>query len=330
MLNQCWNHHCTIWCWRSISTFDIDVSHQPGHLLSVASIIPPTHDASSICRPASRRSFRSPALLQVQPLAPCWIYACHGRCNSNVAIKHWVYSIKRILWLYFWLNWWNNPRIKDIQWTRTCIVSHVHQTLQFASHIFEQCAWGIQRNFIESSVSCPKRLFKKYRNLQHFLKLDRNNCHGPWFVVLQISHFEDAHYCLVISTYFNALNKHISDHHHRREDLNEKPSTHDTHDPSAILKCRYRSFPMLPYASLAPVEAVSGEDIGEDLSQLMGAKVQEEVALRQVGQVARLVNRPEEPVVEPASTWGSNSSDGIFECFWIISIPVNEAPSWLY
>jgi hypothetical protein len=59
---------------------------------------------------------------------------------------------------------------------------------------------------------------------------------------------------------------------------------------------------MLPYASLAPVEAVSGEDIGEDLSQLMGAKVQEEVALRQVGQVARLVNRPEEPVVEPAST----------------------------
>ena len=46
---------------------------------------------------------------------------------------------------------------------------------------------------------------------------------------------------------------------------------------------------MLPYASLAPVEAVSGEDIGEDLSQLMGAKVQEEVALRQVGQVARLV-----------------------------------------
>jgi len=62
-----------------------------------------------------------------------------------------------------------------------------------------------------------------------------------------------------------------------------KPSTHDTHDPSAILKSRYRSFPTLPYASLAPVEAVSGEDIGEDLSQLVGAKVQEEVALRQVG-----------------------------------------------
>ena len=36
-------------------------------------------------------------------------------------------------------------------------------------------------------------------------------------------------------------------------------------------------FPMLPAAS--PVEAVTGEDIGEDLSQLMGAKVQEEVAL---------------------------------------------------
>ena len=160
----------------------------PTSLVTVASIIPPTHDASSICRPASRRSFRSPALLQVQPLAPCWIYACHGRCNvqlAHVAIKHWGYSIKRILWLYFWLNWWNNPRIKDIQWTRTCIVSHVHQTLLFASHIFEQCAWGIQEWTSLNQVSHARQ-----KQL-------------PWTLVCSASNLtlkKDARYCLVIST----------------------------------------------------------------------------------------------------------------------------------
>ena len=51
-----------------------------------------------------------------------------------------------------------------------------------------------------------------------------------------------------------------------------KPSNHDHSRPIS-----HSEVP--PSASLAPVEGVSGKDIREDLSQLMGAKVQEEVAL---------------------------------------------------
>ena len=83
------------------------------------SVIPPTHDAPFVNRPASRRSVRTPVLLQVQPLAPCWIYTCHGRCDSNIA------NIGQFRY------WWNYQRINDIQGKGTCILSHVnvHQTV---------------------------------------------------------------------------------------------------------------------------------------------------------------------------------------------------------
>ena len=187
-----------------------------------------------------------------------------------------------------------------------------------------------------------KDCLKKYRNLQHFLKLDRNNCHGPWFVVLQISHFEDAHYCLVISTYFNAwTNTFQITIILGREDLNECETINSWH--SWPFSHSEEPLPQLPYASLCfpcacwssvwrrhrwrfePTGGCEGSRRSSPAPSGLQRYQQPRARL-----VARLVNRPEEPVVEPASTWGSNSSDGIFECFWIIFIPVNEAPSWLY